>query len=68
MTFDDARYKKFKAGAKEHADQDWETLDVVEEVKGELLDIYNYCEHDSISHELWAILLRHIAKWLWHRL
>lgn len=40
----EAAKDKFKAGEKDHPDQEWESVDHLSELKEELLDAYNYLQ------------------------
>lgn len=65
--FHNARADKFKKGALAHPDQTWESIDPISETLDELLDLYNYAEHNNFppqfkervqqfSLDLWADL------------
>ena len=49
MNFFEKARVKFEKGAKEHGD--WESIDPYKEIEDELLDIFNYFNHEKVSQE-----------------
>lgn len=49
MNFYERAKIKFDIGAAEHGD--WSDIDPYEEIKDEILDIYNYFNHPKVSEE-----------------
>ena len=70
MEFHKARARKFRKGALAHPNQDWDILDAAEEIKHELLDIYNYSDqkHFFLHNSKLALKIQRFAKQVYKEL
>ena len=70
MNFEEARIKKRRKGAIEHKDQNFEEMNVVPELKDELLDIFNYADQEKFrrAYPFFYKTIQRFAKKTWESL